>query len=144
MYLVSALLKTLKRASFNGVFRSGIFQTFVKIVAFLMSIFFPKKKRLNWVLFAYFSLLSMQFLLSKNRRKFLSPKLKNQICGFVGNVNADLGLSWCPYRTRFGPSTADFWFKNEHFFSKKWFLWFVDKSADNNKKMLGKVVYRLF
>ena len=31
-------------------------------------------------------------------------------------------------------------------FSKKRFFWFVDKSAesaDNNKKMLGKVVYRL-
>ena len=29
-------------------------------------------------------------------------------------------------------------------FSKKWFLWFFDKSAesaDNNEKMLGKVVY---
>ena len=31
--------------------------------------------------------------------------------------------------------------------SKKWFFWFVDKSAgsaDNNEKMLGKVLYNLF
>ena len=55
---------------------------------------------------------------------------KIQFYGFVGNVNADLGLPWFSYRVSFGSSRAHFRFKKTHFFQKKWFFRLCDKSAD--------------
>ena len=80
---------------------------------------------------------------AKCKSKFYVPESKNQICGFVGNVDADSGLTCYPHWTRFRPSRADFRSKNHGFFLEKWFFWMYDKSAgsvDNNEIMLGKVV----
>ena len=66
---------------------------------------------------------------------------------FVGNVHADLGLSWFCYWTSSDPFQADFRPKKSRFFLKKWFFWFCDKSADsadNDQKMLRKVGYNQF
>ena len=76
---------------------------------------------------------------AKCKWKFYVPEFKNQICGFVGNVDADSGLTCYPHWTRSRPSKGDFRSKNH------WFFWIFDKSAGSvdNKKLLGKVVYKL-
>ena len=59
----------------------------------------------------------------------------------------DLGLPWFSYRASFDPSRAHFRSKNMGFFHENDFFWMCDKSvgsADNNEKILGKVVYSLF
>ena len=54
--------------------------------------------------------------MSKN---FIFPYPKNDICGFVGNIHADLGLPRISHRTSFDVSRADFRLKN-HLFSPKY------------------------
>ena len=61
---------------------------------------------------------------------FNIPKSKNQICGFVGNVYADSGLTCYPYWTRFRPSRAHFWSKNRDFFWKNDFFDFLINRSD--------------
>ena len=48
--------------------------------------------------------------------------LNIQFCGFVGNVNADLGLPWFCYRTSFDASNLNFRSKKQRFFSKNDFF----------------------
>ena len=63
---------------------------------------------------------------SKNKLKKVMkikvPIWKIQFYGFVGNVNADLGLPWFSYRASFGSSRAHFRFKKTHFFKKNDFF----------------------
>ena len=51
----------------------------------------------------------------KISHKFKVPKLKIWFHGFVGNVNADLGLPWFCYWARFGFSRANFRSKKMNF-----------------------------
>ena len=48
--------------------------------------------------------------------KIKVPILKIQFYGFVGNVNADLGLPWFCYRTSFDASSLNFRSKKQRFF----------------------------
>ena len=67
---------------------------------------------------------------AKCKQKFYVPESKNQSCGFVGNVDADSGLTCYPHSTRSRPSRADFRSKNHGFFWKNDFFGFLINRPD--------------
>ena len=76
------------------------------------------------------------------KQKFYVPESKNQICGFVGNVDADSGLTCYPHWTPDFATLEQIFDQKIMFFLEKRFFWIFDKSAgsaDNNEKMLVKV-----
>ena len=64
--------------------------------------------------------------------------MKIQFYGFVGNIDADLGLTWFPHRTLYDRSRGYLIFENGPFFQNM-LIFFLDKAAQYGRFLLKKV-----